>query len=568
MYYQDKWRPVSCEIGRVWVTGEPYCTDPASSANVTVYRLYLRFTPVTNATRLYCLRNWTIVRDTVIAHLASTTRRMNSPISVMGVFGFETNLESMDFGVSVWLIASKNDSQTEFELKIVEYFADPGMLSLEIPDDGRFVEFETNLEPLITNGSRHTVVCRLNSSHCDLVDGYFGIFRHFRENIFGDSQSELNIVIFNPFTPYAMVFLNVSEFEQDSSNTITLTYANASIDSRKLQMTAGGLSVPIIYLQEAYAASGLSPDRTRNVRVRHWSHTVKQMLSLSCLVVSIISLVFLLTTYCAFSELRTLPGTNNMFLSFWLLVAQVLLLAVPTRTEVPAACRVMGASLHYAWLCVFAWSSVCSFHMFHVFVTQRDRMVAPHCQRWYVRRYVLFAHALPGIIVVLVIGSVAGESEGEEVGYGGHVCYLNSVLLRAVAFVLPLGLAVAFNLLQLALTARELSRATHVQSYGGQKEPGNVCIYAKLSSLTGLCWMLALISEVPGCQWLSYVSVVLNGLQGLHLAVSYTANRRVMRLWRKKISRTGRESKTQQSITLTSSSSGRYQSGHTLSSSV
>lgn len=340
--------------------------------------------------------------------------------------------------------------------------------------------------------------------------------------------------------------------------------------------------MPIVYLRRVYAAAGVMmttpPDRQR---VSPWSDaaaaTATQILTLSCLTVSIASLLFLLATYSTFPELRTLPGINNIFLASWLLAAQVLLLAVPARTEVKSLCRVLGAALHYCWLCVVGWSTACSFHMFHVFVTQRDLMHAPHRQRWYVKRYALFSHGLPAAIVALVVACTLWVTDGEDVGYGGHVCYLNSALLRGVAFVLPLALAVTFNLVQLGLTARELSHAQRVQSYSGggrlhsaEDSSSNVPIYAKLSSLTGCCWLVALLSEVPGCWWLGYLSTVLNGLQGLHLAASYAGNRRVARLWRRKLARKGmrRSTKAETSSNSASSSAARDQSRQTLSSAV
>lgn len=567
LHFQDKCRRVSCQNDRAWVFGQPYCTDTAANTNssISLYNFYLTFQAVTNATRSYCLQNWSAVKNTIIAHLTSTIRKLNSTISAIKVVDFKNKPESSVFGV--WFITGKSGDQIEFELKIIEFFTS-SRLSLEIPNDGNIVQFQTGLEPNVTYMSGSTFVCLINSSHCDLVDESFNIFSYFFEKIsFDDSPQSLSVVDFNRFTPYAKVKLDDTEFEQDANSMITLTYVNVSIDARKVHNTAEGLSVPIIYLLEAYSAAGLTPNLTQEVRVRRTrSDTAKEVLSLCCLVVSIASLIFLLTTYCAFSELRTLPGINNMFLAAWLLVAQVLLLSVPARTEIPAVCRVLGVMLHYAWLCVVSWSSACSFHMFHVFVTQRDRMYAPHRQQWYVKRYALYSHTVPAVIVALVLGSTAGRSGGVEIGYGGHVCYLNTALLRGVAFVLPLLLAVSFNLVQLALTARELSRAQHVQSYGGQAEPGNVCIYAKLSSLTGLCWVVALVAEVPGCGWLGYVSAVLNGLQGLHLSVSYTINRRVMRLWRQKVTCAGTDSKTRHSTT--SSSSARYHSGQTISSAV
>ena len=300
-----------------------------------------------------------------------------------------------------------------------------------------------------------------------------------------------------------------------------------------------------------------------------------QVLSTSCLVVSVVSLTFLLATYASFPNLRTVPGVNNIFLATWLWLAQVLLLTVPGRTSVTPLCRALGLVLHYSWLCVLSWSSVCSFHMFHVFVTQQDRPMAPHRRGWYVKRYATFAQATPAAVVVAVVVSRLALTSGQDIGYGGMTCYLNSVLLVGLAFVMPLALSVLFNLVQLALTARALcqtERMTHhrASSASDRGESSNVGIYARLSSLTGLFWVVALLSEVPGCWWLSYVSAVLNGLQGLHLAVSYTGNRRVLKLWREKTEglRRGKGQPLKERPSSTSTSSRFQSSQNTTSSTV
>nr|KAG5690583.1 hypothetical protein BaRGS_009245 [Batillaria attramentaria] len=231
----------------------------------------------------------------------------------------------------------------------------------------------------------------------------------------------------------------------------------------------------------------------------------------------------------------------------------VLLISVPFRTELRSLCSLLGVALHYAWLVVVLWTSACSFHMFHVFVTQQSSLHMPHRHAWYLKRYTLFAHGVPALIVITVVCASLLMSDGQEMGYGKDICYLDSVLLVGVGFVLPLALCVTFNLVQLALTAHALSPVQHVQAYGVETERSNIRIYIKLSSLTGMCWVVALLAEVPGCEWMRYVAVVLNGLQGPHLALSYTASSRVMRLWARLLN--GQHSKRKRKFHTSSSSS-------------
>ena len=299
----------------------------------------------------------------------------------------------------------------------------------------------------------------------------------------------------------------------------------------------------------------------------------EDIILLVCTSISLASLGFLLLTYGRFRRLRTVPGVNTMWLGGWLLAAQLLLLTVPHRVELAAACVALGALLHYAWLAVVAWSFVCCLHMFHVFVKRHDRTDARHRQSFYAWRYAAAAHTLPALVVSAVmasqyLGSRQAASPGpahtlpalvvsavmvsqylgsrreaspdpcrapvefyKRLGYGGHVCFLNSPLLRGLGFVLPLGATIAANLALLGRTSRQLARAQRVQSTASGKDPSHAAISARLASLTGGCWLLALLAEVSGWPWLRYGSAVLQGLQGLHLAVSYCGNRRVAGLW-------------------------------------
>ena len=271
----------------------------------------------------------------------------------------------------------------------------------------------------------------------------------------------------------------------------------------------------------------------------------EDIILLVCTSISLASLGFLLLTYGRFRRLRTVPGVNTMWLGGWLLAAQLLLLTVPHRVELAAACVALGALLHYAWLAVVAWSFVCCLHMFHVFVKRHDRTDARHRQSFYAWRYAAAAHTLPALVVSAVMASQYLGSRQEaspdpcrapvefykRLGYGGHVCFLNSPLLRGLGFVLPLGATIAANLALLGRTSRQLARAQRVQSTASGKDPSHAAISARLASLTGGCWLLALLAEVSGWPWLRYGSAVLQGLQGLHLAVSYCGNRRVAGLW-------------------------------------
>lgn len=257
---------------------------------------------------------------------------------------------------------------------------------------------------------------------------------------------------------------------------------------------------------------------------------VESLLTLTSLSMSLVCLLVTFITYVTFPTLRSLPGKNNMIMVAWLFVAQLLVLlnAVPTKHS--TACAVMGVVLHYSWLFTVLWTCVCSFHMFHVFVIRRGVASARRSHTFYLSRYVITCSTVTSFIVLSVVFSKAYMSNYGNIGYGGHVCYLSSNVLIGVAFLLPLCVVLLFNLFFFSMTIYTISRIEEVKRHSG-RERRNIHIYVRLSSLTGLCWFLALLAEIPGLQPLRCLSVFVNGCQGISLFLSYVCNRRVARMW-------------------------------------
>ncbi|KAK7474956.1 hypothetical protein BaRGS_00033767, partial [Batillaria attramentaria] len=509
------------------------------------YKLQVTFQPLATEGRSEILQNWnsTLTRERVAAYLANATFVLNARKSVVRIGVVEDDGDSPFLLADVQFVAGRNDNRSSFEIQALQVFTDQ---SLEIPagdDNVRTLKFGVNVgeNAFADNGTPPK------------TSGTLDLKSFSEENsLLGESPLTVNLTA---LTPYTFVLLNSTEYEI-LGDIVNFTYANASLKRWMVQFWRphrnDGILVPVVYLMQAYQAAGLTTVQEMVKRL-YEPGEAENALALCCFGVSILFLSFMLATYSTFPQMRTLPGIMNMFLAGWLLLGQVLLISVPFRTELRSLCSLLGVALHYAWLVVVLWTSACSFHMFHVFVTQQSSLHMPHRHAWYLKRYTLFAHGVPALIVITVVCASLLMSDGQEMGYGKDICYLDSVLLVGVGFVLPLALCVTFNLVQLALTAHALSPVQHVQAYGVETERSNIRIYIKLSSLTGMCWVVALLAEVPGCEWMRYVAVVLNGLQGPHLALSYTASSRVMRLWARLLN--GQHSKRKRKFHTSSSSS-------------
>ncbi|KAK7110203.1 uncharacterized protein [Littorina saxatilis] len=284
---------------------------------------------------------------------------------------------------------------------------------------------------------------------------------------------------------------------------------------------------------------------------------LENYLSLGCVCLSLLCLAMTLVTYALFRSLRTIPGQNTMALCANLFLAQALLQFGVSWTDLKGGCIALGMLIHYFWLAAVLWMNVCSFHMHRVFTARRAaRMTSTHvtCCSRRVLSYAVYAQGVP-LVAVGVTSSVSILlSEGGRVGYAdGDACYLSTPFLVGVAFAAPLGVVLLLNLIFFLRAVREITRTekpahsnNNSSAHNGYRSPSpnlshlppfpstwrrslNVCI--RLSSLTGLFWTLGILAELLDLRVLRLVSVVVNGLQGVLIALSYLPTRRVARLY-------------------------------------
>ncbi|XP_046554440.1 putative adhesion G protein-coupled receptor E4P [Haliotis rubra] len=269
-----------------------------------------------------------------------------------------------------------------------------------------------------------------------------------------------------------------------------------------------------------------------NVSLVSASVLAKQILSVVCVSLSLICLLLTFITYCVFPTLRSLPGKNNMFLVGCLFLAQLLFQFGIDRTENNIVCTIIGVFIHFMWLCVMFWMNVCSFHMLRVFAVQN---IIPQSRTRHTKallRYSLYAFGSAALVVAVTVTVSSVLSGGTDVGYGGIVCYLTSNKLVGFSFVLPLSVIVMMNLTFFVVTIRAISKIENIKKHHGMKERHNVYVYIKLSSLTGMFWIVAILAEVFQQDVLIYISIILNGSLGVLLFICYIANRRVYDLWK------------------------------------
>ena len=103
-------------------------------------------------------------------------------------------------------------------------------------------------------------------------------------------------------------------------------------------------------------------------------YSAETIVSIVSVSVSIMCLVVTFFMYCVLTQVRTLPGKNNMALITSLLAAQGLyLLSSYGRLDTDTfSCKLVGGLTHFFWLLTIFWMNACTFHMFRVLLKIRD----------------------------------------------------------------------------------------------------------------------------------------------------------------------------------------------------
>ncbi|KAH9514437.1 hypothetical protein Btru_025258 [Bulinus truncatus] len=259
---------------------------------------------------------------------------------------------------------------------------------------------------------------------------------------------------------------------------------------------------------------------------------VQNILSLFCTALSLLCLLLTVLTYGALPALRTAAGKNNMMLALSLLLAQTFSqLAVYVKVSGPP-CTALGVITHGLWLWMFTWTFICSYHMFRVFTAKTRSAATPGSDtRDFIRRCGLSLLPPAVIISAVVVGSYI-RSGGKSIGYSPLMCWFESLLITVVAFACPLFIVVLCNIDFLVITVVKIHRVRQLSSTDSSRNKeshNNLLVYVKLSVITGIFWILALVTEVSGNVYIRLITIPIFGLEGVYIFFSYVCKLRVLK---------------------------------------
>ncbi|KAL5006687.1 hypothetical protein ScPMuIL_015493 [Solemya velum] len=257
--------------------------------------------------------------------------------------------------------------------------------------------------------------------------------------------------------------------------------------------------------------------------------TALEIFTIVCTCFSLVALLLSFITYMLFDILRTIPGKNNICLIVALFFAQATFQFGLNETNNGDMCVALGIISHYFWLATFFCMTVCCFHMFLAFDVRRMTSYERNSNHL-VRRYCLFSFGTPLAILILNSGITAAINEKVFFGYGPPNCFLTNIYSLGFALVLPLIVCTTANVVFFSIAMKNIHSSPKIQST--KRDRGQILVYIKLFSLTGLTWMLQLLDSNLEISAFSFLATFLNGCQGVFIFLSYICNKRVLSLYK------------------------------------
>ena len=255
-----------------------------------------------------------------------------------------------------------------------------------------------------------------------------------------------------------------------------------------------------------------------------------EVLTFVCILVSITCLLLTLLTYILLKPLRTLPGKNNMCLVVSLLLAQILMLVQPRVQRIDDLCGMIGSISHFSWLSYFSWLGICTLHMVRVF---GGKIGHGHSNKTFMK-YCILAFGTSLLIVIATVSVSLILSNGHSYGYSTSRCFIEHRWTYITTIIAPLSCLCINNTVMFIIVAYRLRSTPDVQK--SKSDTLTFYIYVKLFALTGITWSIQIVDSFLLLSVLSYISTVLNGLQGLYIFLSYVCTKRTLSLFKMFIS--------------------------------
>ena len=179
---------------------------------------------------------------------------------------------------------------------------------------------------------------------------------------------------------------------------------------------------------DALNMSEINTDTKKEARFLN-EMSVKNLLSLTCVCMSIICLLVTIVLFALRSEFHSLPGYNTLILCIFLLLAQTIYQFGVGQTSLSNwTCAIVGIICHILWLCVMFSMNACSVDMFLIF--RGIKLIRHKYIGIRLIKGLTFIFSLSIFFVLVNIVVSLSVSRGDVIGYGGIICYISSRVMK------------------------------------------------------------------------------------------------------------------------------------------
>ena len=258
----------------------------------------------------------------------------------------------------------------------------------------------------------------------------------------------------------------------------------------------------------------------------------------ACLGVSLVCLLVHLAISCIAPELHNLSGKNLFSLSLALAGAYTAFLTNMFTLHIsPEACLVLAVLMYYFYLASFFWMLNIGFDVARTLKLATTELRLTSGSQWgkficYSAVGWLLPAAIAGTALTIDLGSWESVPDFLRPGFGDSsigLCWFSNRSALIIYFVIPFSIIMTLNLvffLSSAWVVWESTRSSAKITTSGPKT--SFYLYLRLAVLMGLSWLAGLVAGGLDIEWVWYLFLVLNTLQGLFILVFFSCSKKVV----------------------------------------
>jgi len=258
----------------------------------------------------------------------------------------------------------------------------------------------------------------------------------------------------------------------------------------------------------------------------------------ACLGVSLVCLLIHLLVTILAPELHNLSGKNLASLSLALIgfyITFMLNMFILKISEI--SCLILGLAMYYFILASVSWMFIIGFDVARTVklaTTQLRLTSGPQWCKFFI--YCCMGWLVPALIVataaVIDILQFPEIPERFRPGFSESViklCWFSRKDALIIYFIVPFGVIMLLNVIFFIISGYfvwQTSKSTAKITTSGPKT--NFFLFTKLSILMGLSWITGLIAGALDIDYIWYVFLILNTLQGLFILVFFSCSKKVI----------------------------------------